>query len=160
MSQDQPLSWQLNAQPAYIPVSHKGTVVGFCQPLYAKQIIESLNYIETLQQALELACYDLVAREGGSSDRVDERVQDYLSKVIRPPSGSALIGLMLKGRQRDLDLNDEEFAKFCDSYRLSRKELRNICSGEDIETPQLSPLARILGISLDDLINTWQGDEA
>jgi hypothetical protein len=93
------------------------------------------------------------------SDSVDELVQKYLNKVSRPIRGTALIALLLKERQAELDLNAEEFAKFCDSYRLSRKELRNLYNGAEIESSQLSPLSRILGKTIDEVINTWKGDE-
>jgi hypothetical protein len=155
---DQPSSWQFESQAAYVPISHEGTIVGFCQPNYVKQVISTLNDAEKLQKALQLACYDLIAREGGSREDVDDRVQTYLNRVSRPLSGTALVALMLKERQAELDLNHEEFAKFCDSYRLSREELRNIYHGEEIESQQLSPLARILGKTIDEVIDAWRGE--
>lgn len=153
------LPWDLDARAAYVPVSHEGTIVGFCQPDYAASIVQQLNEVEKLEKALHLACYDLVARMGSSSDSVAELVKHYLSRVSRPVQGTALIALLLKERQQDLDLNNDEFAKFCDSYRLSRSELRDIYSGHEVESHQLIPLSRILGLSVDEVINAWKGDD-
>jgi hypothetical protein len=152
-------SWQFDPQDAYVPISYQGAIVGFCQSKSAKQLIATLNNAERLQKALTLACHDLAAQEDSSTDSVDEVVQQYLNKVSRPLRGTALIALLLKERQAALDLSPEEFAKFCDSYRLSREELRNLYSGAEIESSQLSPLARILGRTIDEVINVWRGDE-
>jgi hypothetical protein len=152
-------SWQFDAQETYVPISYEGAIVGFCQSNSAQQLIVTLNQSERLQKALALACYDLVARDGGSTDSVGELVQQYLNKFSRPLCGTALIALLLKERQAELDLSPEEFAKFCDSYRLSREELRNLYNGAEVEHSQLSPLARILGKTIDEVIDTWKGDE-
>ena len=122
-------------------------------------MVQQLNEVEKLEKALQLACYDLVARMGSSSDSVSDLVQHYLSRVSRPVRGTQLIALLLKERQKDLDLNQDEFAKFCDSYRLSRTELKGIYSGQEVESHQLIPLSRILGISVDEVINAWKGDD-
>jgi hypothetical protein len=60
--------WQFDAQDAYVPISYEGAIVGFCQLNSAKQLIVTLNQSERLQKALTLACHDLIAREGNSSD--------------------------------------------------------------------------------------------
>lgn len=151
-------SWNCAAKAAYVPLLCEGTIVGFCQPDYAQEVVRSLNDTEKLQKALQLACYDLVARSGGSSEGVAELMKTYLAKVSRPPQGTALVALLLRERQTDLDLTDEEFAKFCDSYRLSRAELRGIYSGEEVESHQLIPLSRILGKTVDELIEAWKSD--
>lgn len=158
MSSVTPSTWQIESQENYVPLSHEGTIVGFCKPRYAKYMVNQLNEAERLQKALKLACYDLVARSGSATESVNELVRSYLDKVNRPLKGTALIAFWLKERQQELDLTNEEFAKFCDSYRLSREELRGIYQGEDVESHQLSPLSRILGKSVDEIIEGWKGD--
>jgi hypothetical protein len=153
------LPWECSTQSAYVPLSFEGEVVGFCRPDCATEIAKTLNETEMLQKALQLACYDLVARSGGSTESVAELVKTYLSKVERPLQGSALVALLLKERQIDLDLTDDEFAKFCDSYRLSRTELQGIYRGEEVESHQLIPLSRILGKTVDEVIEAWKGDD-
>ncbi|KAM3113526.1 hypothetical protein [Phormidesmis sp. 146-33] len=133
--------------------------MGFCHLKAAKETITTLNHAERLQKALMLACYDLIAREGGSTDSVDDLMQHYLNKASRSPRGTALIALLLRERQSELDLTAEEFAKFCDSYRLSREELRNLYNGVEVESSQLSPLARILGKTIDEVIDLLKGDD-
>ncbi|MBW4418124.1 MAG: hypothetical protein KME13_02710 [Myxacorys californica WJT36-NPBG1] len=150
-------SWHFDLQESYVPVSHNGSTVGFCKPNYAKHIVNQLSELERVQKALHQACYDLIARTGGNSD-VSEMVQRYLNNAERPLAGTAMIASLLKQRQQNLDLNNDEFAKFCDSYRLSIPELRAIYAGEEIESYQLSPLSRILGTTIDDLIAAWKGE--
>lgn len=151
--------WESNAQSAYVPVLHEGTIVGFCRPDYAPQMVRHLNEVEHLKKALQLACYELTARMGRSSESVSDLVESFLVKVRRPVQGVALIAVLLKERQAELDLNDEEFVKFCDSYRLSHEELMAIYNEAEVERHQLIPLSRILGRSVDEIINAWQGDE-
>lgn len=151
--------WASNDHEALIPLTYEDKVVGFCQPVYAHQIVQHLNQEEQLYKALELACYDLTARSGGSAMSVDDLVQQYLAKAVRPISGTAVVASLLRQRQDDLDLTDEEFAKFCNTFRLSRAELQTIYRGEDIENNQLNPLARILGMTVDELIDAWKGKE-
>ncbi len=150
-------SWEVKAQTTFVAIVYEGSIVGFCQPESANKIVRSLNEAETLQKALQLACYDLIARSGGSSESVADLMARYRSKVQRPIQGTALIALMLKERQTELDLNDDEFAKFCDSYRLSRRELRNIYADVEVESEQLIPLSRILGCTIDQVIEAWKG---
>ncbi|XGV97396.1 MAG: hypothetical protein ACAF41_32335 [Leptolyngbya sp. BL-A-14] len=155
----QPLSWATNESDSFIAMTHEGKVIGFCQPAYARHVAKQLNEAELLSKALKLACYDLSARSGSSSVNLDEMVQHYLAKAAFPKSGTAMVAMLLQHRQEDLDLTDAEFAKFCDTFRLSRAELQAIYLGEDIEHTQLSPLARILGLSMSELIDVWQGEE-
>jgi hypothetical protein len=153
----QTLSWKVNSQDSYVPMLYEGIVVGFCKSAYANRITDTLNEEEKLLKALQMACYDLVAKAGGSTGSVDDLVRQYLSKAERPKRGIGAIALLLKERQTELDLPDEGFARFCDSFRLSPEELRTIYAGEEIESTQLAPLSRILGMSMDDLIAVWQG---
>jgi hypothetical protein len=156
---NQPHAWQLDASETYVPIIHDGAVVGFCKPDYAAQITAAMNQDERLRQALYLACYDLVSRAGGHNSQIDGLVQKYLAKTEPPKRGTALIAVLLKHRQAELDLNDDEFVRFCDSYWLSQAELKNIWAGKDIEQKQLSALARILGQSVDEVIEAWKGDD-
>ncbi len=158
MSSATPSAWKFDAQETYVPVSHEGAIVGFCKPRYAKHMVKQLTETERLQKALQLACYDLMAQSGSGSEGIGELVKKYLDKVNRPLHGIALIAAWLKQRQQELDLTEEEFAKFCDSYRLSREELRGIYQGEEIESHQLSPLSRILGKTVDEIIEGWKGE--
>lgn len=153
------LPWECSTKASYVPLTHEGTIVGFCDPNYADAIAKSLNETQLLEKALYQACYDFVARTGGSSESVTELVQRYRAKAERPLQGSALIGVLLRERQIDLDLTEEEFIKFCDSYRLSRVELREIYRGEEVESHQLIPIARILGKSVDQVMEAWKGDQ-
>jgi hypothetical protein len=154
---DQLLPWKSNASESFVAILYESEVVGFCKADVASQIIETLNEDEKLRKALHLACYDLVARAGGSTSSINELMQQYIARASRPTRGTGAIALLLKERQRELDLTNEEFAKFCDTFRLSREELKNIYAGAEIENTQLAPLARILGMTVDELIDEWQG---
>lgn len=153
------LPWECSTQSAYVPLSFEGDLVGFCRPDCATEITKSLNDAELLRKALQLACYELIARSGGSSDSIGDLMKRYLRKAERPLQGSALIAVLLKERQVDLDLTDDEFAKFCDSYRLSRVELHGIYHGQEVESHQLIPLSRILGKTVDEVIEAWKGED-
>lgn len=152
-------AWQFDATDSYVPITHDGAVVGFCKPDYAAQIAATLNREERFRQALYLACYDLVSRAGGHNSQIDDLMQKYLAKTEPPKRGTALIAILLRHRQAELDLNDDEFTRFCDSYRLSPKELKQIWLGQDIEQKHLGPLARILGQSIDQIIEAWKGSD-
>lgn len=154
---DRPQSWTSNINEQYLPIAHLGEVVGFCKSNYAARLLETLNDDETLRKALQLACYDLVARSGGSSSQVNDLVQQYLIKAARPKQGVGAIALLLHERQEELDLTDDEFAKFCDTFRLSRQELAAIYGGQEVDSKHLTPLSRILGITVDELLAVWQG---
>ncbi|XHX79677.1 MAG: hypothetical protein RBJ76_07080 [Stenomitos frigidus ULC029] len=155
----QPSSWAFNDHESLQPLTYEGKVIGFCQPAYARHIVKHLNEGAQLYKALELACYDLTARSGGSTMGLNDLVRQYVAKAARPTSGTAVVSVLLKERQDDLDLTDDEFAKFCDTFRLSRAELQAIYLGEDIENEQLNPLARILGMTVDELIDVWKVEE-
>lgn len=159
VSINQPPSWQFDSNESYVPISYEGTTIGFAKPDYAHRIVEILNEEDRHRKAMRLACYDLVARSGGNTDSVDEVMGRYLAKIERPKQGTGVIALLLRERKVDLDLNEEEFIKFCDSYRLSKEELQGIYNGEELQNSQLVPLSRILGISVDEIIEVWKGKE-
>jgi hypothetical protein len=152
---EQPPTWSINDSDSYIPLLYEGSVIGFCKPEFASQIAQRLNENETVRKALHEACRDLASRIGTTTGT--DLVQQYLERVERPKSGTGAIALLLQQRQEELDLTNEEFAKFCDTFRLSRDELKNIYAGEAIESHQLSALSRILGMTIDELIQTWKG---
>lgn len=156
---NQPPDWEIDTQSSYIPVSYQGKTVGYFQPEHASHLVELLNEDDKLRKALQLACYDLIARSGGSTSAVNDLVEQYLAKAERPKSGAGVVALLLRERQADLDISDEEFARFCNTFRLSQEELKNIYNGEELESNQLVPLARILGITVDELVNLWKGNE-
>lgn len=151
------LPWEANSSETFAPLSYEGEIVGFCKLDYANQIAAILNEEEQHRKALYLACYDLVAKSGGHTEEINDLMQQYLAKAARPKSGTGAIALLLKERQAELDLTDEEFAKFCDTFRLSRAELKSIYAGTEIESNQLMPLSRILGMTQDELIEAWRG---
>jgi hypothetical protein len=155
----QSLPWESNPGESFVPISHEGKIVGVCKSEYANRIIETLNEDELLRRALHLACYDLVARSGGSTESIDSLIQHYIAKAERPKRGTALIARLLKDRQQDLDVTDDEFAKFCSTYRLSRDELNGIYAGVDIDSNQLTALSRILGMTVDEVIHAWKGSD-
>lgn len=151
-------SWMSNSDESYVPILHEGEVVGFCNPHYVTRIVDTLNEDEISRKALQAACADLIARAGRTDIGVHDLMQQYLELASRPKHGVAAIALYLKERQAELDLNDEEFAKFCDSFRLSKKELNAIYNGELVDPKQLTPVSRILGMSVDDVIVVLRGD--
>lgn len=151
-------SWVSNPDESYIPVLYEKEVVGFCKPHYATRIITILNEDEISRKALQAACTDLIARMGRTDIGVADLMQQYIELVSRPKHGVAAIAFYLKERQAELDLTDEEFAKFCDTFRLSRDELNAIYQGQLVDPRQLTPLSRILGMTIDDVIVVLRGD--
>lgn len=149
--------WQSDVNRPFIPITQEGEIVGFGQPELVNRVVAILNDDENVRKALQLACYDLISRSGGSTNQVEQLMQEYLAKAARPKSGARAIALLLQERQDQLDVSDEEFTKFCDSYRLSRQELQRIYAGEEVEVNQLTSLSRILGISVDDLLSVLEG---
>ncbi len=77
----------------------------------------------------------------------------------RPKYGTRAIAALLRDRQKELDLGNQEFAKFCDTFKLSPTELNNIYAGETVEDSLLAPLSRILGISKEQLLDVRDGSE-
>lgn len=154
---NEPPAWQVNPSDIYIPIRYENKIVGYCKPIVASRIIDLLNDEERLYKALRLACYDLVGLSGGSTESVEHLTQTYLAKAARPTSGTAAIAHWLKHRQEELDVSDREFERFCDSYRLPKEKLQAIYDGHDIEASMLTPLARILGCSTNDIMQVLEG---
>ena len=145
-------SWAIHSKDPYLPISYEGKVIGFCKPNYAVRIIKLLNQEENSRKALYKACNDLVALKGGNSDEVKHYAKKYLSMAKRPKHGLGAITALLKDRQKELDLNDTEFVKFCDSYKLSADQLKNVCEGKNIQDESLHAIARILGMTFEDIL--------
>ncbi len=154
---DKPLIWEYYPDDPYVPITHEGTVAGFCRPEFAVRIVEVLNDEEKLRKALRIACVDIIRRTGGDLTKVDELVSRYIARAERPKYGTRAIAALLRDRQQELDVSEQEFVKFCDSYRLSIKELKNIYAGEEIYDSMLGPLARILGTTVEELIAVRDG---
>jgi hypothetical protein len=154
---DETPAWQCYPADSYVSVTYEDEVIGFCKPDFAVRIVEVLNDDEKLRKALRLACYDLISLSGGSSSQIDELVHKYLSRTAEPKSGVAAIAALLHDRQDELDVSDKEFARFCDSYRLPPEKLDAIYAGEDIDSSMLTPLARILGRPVEDIIQILEG---
>ncbi|WP_421658956.1 hypothetical protein [Leptothermofonsia sp. ETS-13] len=81
---NQPLPWEFNSDKPFLPISYEGEVIGFCRSDYASQIVETLNDDDKLRKALYLACYDLIARSGGSRSSINELMQQYIAKSNPP----------------------------------------------------------------------------
>lgn len=156
--QDQPPVWQFDSKDMYVPITYDGKVVGFGKPKFATRVVEVFNEEDKLRKALEMACRDLL-NQTGHQTQVEELIQTYLAKVERPKAGTGAIAALLRDRQAALDVSDQEFARFCDTYRLSRSALNNIYAGEKINDTLLTPIARILGMSVEELIAVRDGSK-
>mgnify|MGYP003907277311 CR=1 FL=1 len=151
------LPWQFAAKVNYFPIFHEKALVGFSRREYVAKIVKVLNEEETFRKALQLACSDLIKQAEGDPRKIDELVQKYLMMADRPRYGSRAIATLLRDRQAELNVSDQEFARFCDSYRLPPEELEEIYAGEEIFNSQLISLARILGTTVEDLIEVRDG---
>lgn len=150
-------AWQVTTTDAYVILRHQNTIVGVLRPDIATRLAALLNDEERLRKALELACYDLVSRSGGGASEIDSLCAKYLSQASRPTSGTGAIALWLKQRQTELDITDQEFERFCDSYRLLPAKLQAIYEGREIDGSMLMPLARVLGCSIEDVLEVLEG---
>lgn len=149
---NEPTDWQLGVHESYMPVYYKGAVAGFFRKEYSETIIKQLNEDELLKKALTTACTDLIRQSGGDASQIKELIKKYLKTSELPKSGTFAIAGFLRERQQELDLGDKEFAKFCDTFKVSPVELNNIYAGDKIEDALMAPLARILGKSKDELL--------
>ncbi|RCJ28584.1 hypothetical protein A6770_22825 [Nostoc minutum NIES-26] len=140
---NKPLSWQLEPNAPYIPIYHKGNLVGFFKQEYASEIIKFLNEDEVLKKALKKACTDLLQKTGSDTKHVNFLIQKYIKISERPKYGTRAIALLLNERQKELELSNQEFTKFCDTFKLSPTELNHIYTGEAVDDSLLMPLSRI-----------------
>lgn len=151
------LPWRFGTKVSYFPIFHEGALVGFGRREYVSKITQVLNDEEKLRKALELACSELIKQSGGDKRKLNELIQKYLLMADRPKYGSRAIAMMLRDRQAELNVSDQEFSRFCDSYRLSPQELQEIYAGEEVINSQLTPLARILGTTVEELVEVRDG---
>ncbi|BAY19708.1 hypothetical protein NIES21_55730 [Anabaenopsis circularis NIES-21] len=157
---NEPSDWQSHTETSYIPIYHKGSLVGFFKQEYVNEILYFLNEEEVLKKALKKACSDLLKKTGGDTSKVNYLVQKYIKVSERPKFGTRAIALLLQERQKELDLNNQEFAKFCDTFKISPTELNNIYAGEPIDDNLLAPISRVLGISKERVQEVRDGGEA
>lgn len=156
---NEPLDWQVNSDEAYVPVYHKGDLVGFFKEEYVNEIISYLNEDDVLKKALKIACFDLLQKTGGDTSKVNNLIKKYIQLSERPKFGSRAIALLLRERQAELDLSDAEFTKFCDTFKVSPAELHNIYAGVPVDDSLLLPLTRILGITKERLLEVRDGSK-
>jgi len=156
---NEPLDWHFESNEPYIPVYHKGDLVGFFKPEYASEIIKFLNEEEVLKKALKMACTDLIKKMGGDTRKVYYLMERYVKTSERPKHGTRAIAVLLRDRQKELDLSNQEFAKFCDTFKLSPTELNNIYTEEAFDNSLLAPLSRILGMTKERLLEVRDGSE-
>lgn len=158
MEPNKPLPWQFNPNEPYVPIYFEDqVVVGFCRPEYAPRLVELLNEEEKLRKAMHLACLDLLKHSGGDPSQVQALIKKYIKKTERPKHGTGAIAFLLRDRQEELDISDKEFVRFCDSYKLSPEALKEIYAGKKIDNGQLLVLSRILGKSIEELIEVRDG---
>jgi hypothetical protein len=156
---NQSVNWKFDANDTYSPIYYKETVVGFVKPDYASKIIEFLNDNEKLRKAFKMACFDLILESGGDTNKVNELMKKYIESTERPQNGTGAIAYLLRDRQEALDISDKEFVRFCDSYRLSWRELKEIYAGKEVSDSQLGAIARIVGKSIEELIEVRDGHD-
>lgn len=154
---NEPLPWQMDVTHSYVPLVFEDEMVGLCKPGYASMIVDALNDGDKWRKALYLACYEL-ASISGKAESAELLMEKYLRSAAYPRSGIGAIALMLRNRQDELGVSDREFAHFCDSYRLSPKWLQSILTGNaEPDSTVLKPLARVLGLSVDDVLQVLEG---
>jgi len=168
---NQSLRLQFNPNRSYIPISYEDADVGLCTPEFAASIVDTINkseklqqenekltqYNKTLNKALKMACTDLVKQLGGTPQQINELFKQYVDRFKRPDHGSRAIMFLLRDRQEQLDISDKEFVRFCDSYKLSPQDLRDIYGGKEISDEQIGAIARIVGRAPKELIQIRDG---
>lgn len=159
---DKPLDWQINVQDFYVPLIYKGKSIGLVDPQYAKGLVNILNGEESIKKALQLACEDLLDELGGNPQDLKElktMMREYIARTRKPRSGTPAIAALLKERQKELDISQLEFVRFCDSYKLSPDDLKSIYNSDPIESRLLPPLCRILGKDTEELLAILEGED-
>ncbi|MBD2776632.1 hypothetical protein [Iningainema tapete] len=154
-----PLNWQLESSVPYLPIYYQGEIVGFFKKEFAKDVIKFLNEDEVLKKALKTACTDLIKQTTVEPTQVKDLMNKYIKMSERPKYGTRAIAALLRDRQLELDLSQQDFTKFCDTFKVSPIELHNIYAGGPVEDQLLAPLSRIIGISTKDLLEIRDGEE-
>jgi hypothetical protein len=152
------LAWEFHPDQPYVPIYHEGQLVGYCQPFYASQMVDMLNEQERWQYAMRLACLDIIRLKNGNPSKVSETIEKYLAKTERPKHGPRAIAALLVERQKELQVSPQEFVKFCDTYRISAKQIRDIAEGKDVDPGLVTPLARVLGMTPPEVTDILYGD--
>lgn len=137
-------NWELGID-VYVPILYQGSLAGFCSPEYSEEIVEILNQERRIRKALRIACLDLLRQAGADTSKVDALVKKYMTLAERPKYGPRAIAFLLRERQQDLRVSTQEFVKFCDTFKVSPKQLQSIFAGKSIDPNLISPIARILG---------------
>lgn len=158
------LPWHVPSEESYVPLCYEGKTVGLCSPEFAQRIAKSLNdqemvikQKETLFRAMQLACVDILRLTGGDLNQLNDVMRKYVEKIRRPRHGSKAIAFLLRDRQVELDVSDKEFIRFCDSYKLSLEQLREIYNGKPVSDNQLRAIARITGKTFEELKDVRDG---
>lgn len=156
---DEELLWNLGEEN-YVSLLYEGELVGICHPKYATEITQVMNEQNLLKRALRLACLDLLkSQKGKTKEQLDELIKKYISLAERPKSGPRAVALLLRERQEQLKVGKQEFIKFCDIHKLSPQELQNIFLGNPIPSHLIAPIARILGVTSDEVLQVLEGRE-
>ncbi|GAB1543532.1 hypothetical protein NUACC21_62070 [Scytonema sp. NUACC21] len=153
----EPSDWQLNPNETYQAIHYKGSLAGFLKQEFADEVLKFLNEDEVIKKAFKIACIDLIKQSGGELSQVKDLMKKYIFMCERPKYGTRAIATLLRERQQELDLNNQEFAKFCDTFKLSPVDLNGIYAGEAVDNSLLAPLSRILGISKTELCEVRDG---
>lgn len=143
----EPLSWESQPENPHIPIYREGKLVAYCHPDYVQQIVDAMNEEEKVRKALRFACADLIRTKKENSTKVDDLMAKYIAKTERPKFGPQAIAVLLIDRQKELRLSTPEFIKFCDTYKLSAEDIKNLATGKPIDPILINPIARILGVS-------------
>ncbi len=154
---DNYLAWTSDPQASFVPIFYDGAIVGFGKADMAGKMTELLNAQEKMYKALRLSCLDYIRKSGGDTSRVEELMRKYIARAERPKYGSRAVAAILRDRQIELNVSDREFVRFCETYKLSLQELKEIYAGEEIIDSQLGPISRILGMSMEELIQIRDG---
>ncbi len=161
---NQPLRLHFNSNNAYIEILYGDIQVGFCKPEFAAKLMESLNKDRELQEenqklnkALQIACWDLMMMYGGKPTQVNQLIMRYLDKAKRPEHGTRAIAMLLLDRQKGMKMSNREFAIFCNSHKLPPKELMDIFMEKDVSDRQLGPISRIVGKTIQELMEIRDG---
>lgn len=144
---DEPLPWRVNAKASYVPLEFEGETVGYCDPEYADELAMTMNEQITLQKALRMACRDLLKRMNKDTKRAQDLADRYIQQAKRPTSGPRALAFLLVDRQRELGLSQQEFFKFCDTFKISERDIAELAEGRAIAPRNIAPISRVLGIT-------------
>jgi hypothetical protein len=144
---DEPLPWRVNAKASYVPLEYEGETVGYCDPDYADELAITMNEQITFKKALRMACRDLLKRMNKDTKRAPELADRYIQQAKRPTSGPRALAFLLAERQRELGLSPQEFLKFCDTFKISERDITELAEGKTIAPRNIAPISRVLGIT-------------